>query len=238
MRRALLMLVMGLLALPAAAAAETQRLVFPTLLGEYQLAFDDKRTPEAEVRSLVTLSPHLAGWNSLAVAPRLERCVIDDPAYLDCRSRSPQSSSFLWNARVNLERGNNALAYLRGLRPPTELEPVVTWLIRSLTFSLWLEETKLEFFRSGDVAVLRRRYEDVEPARDCGGIVNDIARAGSPDAQFDLVVLRWHNCVNTQFRRRLGEYPLPAWKKFLVAWRINERVVESFPTPREDSERR
>jgi hypothetical protein len=232
MPRALLAVVM-LLALPVAAGAETQRLVFPTLLGEYQLAFDDKRTPEAEVRTLVSLSPHLAGWNSLAVAPRLERCVVDDPAYLDCRSRSPQSANFLWNARVNLERGNAALTYLRGLRPPPELEPVVTWLQRSLTFSLWLEETKLEFFRSGDIAVLRRRYEDVDPGRDCGGAINDVARAGSPDAQFDLVVLRWHNCVNSQFRRKLGEYPLPAWKKFLAAWRINERVVEVLPQPQD-----
>jgi hypothetical protein len=227
-----------LLALPVAAGAETQRLVFPTLLGEYQLAFDDKRTPEAEVRSLVTLSPHLAGWNSLAVAPRLERCVVDDPAYLDCRSRSPQSANFLWNARVNLERGNAALTYLRGLRPPPELEPVVTWLQRSLTFSLWLEETKLEFFRSGDIAVLRRRYEDVDPTRDCGGVINDVARAGSPDAQFDLVVLRWHNCVNNQFRRKLGEYPIPAWKKFLAAWRINERVVEVLPPAQDTSQSR
>ena len=61
------------------------------------------------MRALAILSPHLAGWTSLAVAPRLERCVVDDPAYLDCRTRSPQSPSFLWNARVNLERGNAAL---------------------------------------------------------------------------------------------------------------------------------
>jgi hypothetical protein len=232
MRRALIA-VLALLALPAVARADTQRLVFPTLLGEYQLAFDDKRTPESEVRALVILSPHLAGWTSLAVAPRLERCEVGDPAYLDCRTRSPQSPSFLWNARVNLERGGATLNHLRGLRTPPELEPVVTWLQRSLTFSLWLEETKLEFFRSGDVAVLRRRYEDVDPSRECGSIINDVARAGSPDAQFDLVVLRWHNCVNNQFRRKLGEYPMSAWKRFLSAWRINERVVEAFPTPRE-----
>lgn len=238
MRRALPLLLAALLALSAGAAAETQRLVFPTLFGEYQLAFDDKRTSEADVRTLVTLSPHLAGWNSLAVAPRLERCVVDDPAYLDCRSRSPQSPNFLWNARVNLERGNNALAYLRGLRPPPELEPVVTWLTRSLTFSLWLEETKLEYLRSGDVAALRRRYEDVDPTRDCGEIIGEIARTSSADARFDLVVLRWHNCVNNQFRRKLGEYPLPAWKKFLSAWRINERVVETFPIGREDPQTR
>ncbi len=230
--RAALIALLAALVLPAVARAETQRLVFPTLLGEYHLAFDDRRTPEAEVRALVVLSPHLAGWNSLAVAPRLERCVVGDAAYLECSTRSPQSPSFLWNARVNLERGGTALTHLRGLRTPAELEPVRTWLQRSLTFSLWLEETKLEFFRTGDAAVLRRRYEDVDPGRDCGSIVAAIAQAGSPDAQFDLVVLGWHNCVNNQYRRRLGEYPLPAWKRFLAAWRITERVVENLP-PRE-----
>ena len=237
MRGRALLGLLALLSLPAVAGAAQQRLVFPTLLGEYQLAFDDSRTSEADVRALVVLSPHLAGWTSLAVAPRLERCVVGDPAYLDCRTRSPQSANFLWNARVNLDRGGAALTQLRSLRTPSELEPVVTWLQRSLTFSLWLEETKLEFFRSGDVAVLRRRYEDVDPGRDCGGVIDDIARAGSPDGQFDLVVLRWHNCVNNQYRGKLGEYPMPAWKRFLTAWRINERVVESLP-PREDSERR
>lgn len=232
--RAARLALLALLTLAPAAGAETRRIVLPTLLGEYHLSFDDRRTSESDLRALVILSPHLAGWNSLAVAPRLERCVTDDPAYLDCRTRSPQSPSFLWNARVNLERGNAALAQLRGLPAPPELEPVVTWLQRSLTFSLWLEETKLEFFRTGEVAALRRRYEDVEPTRDCAAIIDDIGRAGSPDAQFDLVVLRWHNCVNNQYRRRLGEYPMPAWKRFLSAWRIRERVVEIVPTPPRD----
>jgi hypothetical protein len=237
MRRGLIA-VLALLALPAVAGADTQRLVFPTLLGEYQLAFDDKRTSESEVRALVILSPHLAGWTSLAVAPRLERCVVGDPAYLDCRTRSPQSPSFLWNARVNLERGGAALTHLRELQTPPELAPVVTWLQRSLTFSLWLEETKLEFFRTGDVTVLQRRYEDVDPSRDCEAIINGVGRAASPDAQFDLVVLRWHNCVNHHFRRKLGEYPMSAWTRFLAAWRINERLVEALPTGREDIQSR
>ena len=237
MRRGLIA-ILALLALPAVAGADTQRLVFPTLLGEYQLAFDDKRTTESEVRALVILSPHLAGWTSLAVAPRLERCVVGDPAYLDCRTRSPQSPSFLWNARVNLERGGAALTHLRELQTPPELAPVVTWLQRSLTFSLWLEETKLEFFRTGAVAVLQRRYEDVDPSRDCEAIINGVGRAASADAQFDLVVLHWHNCVNHQFRRKLGEYPMSAWTRFLAAWRINERLVEALPTGREDIQSR
>src|SRR6185436_9474705 len=63
MRRSLIA-VLALLALPAVAGADAQRLVFPTLLGEYQLAFDDKRTTESEVRALVILSPHLPGWSA------------------------------------------------------------------------------------------------------------------------------------------------------------------------------
>jgi hypothetical protein len=50
------------------------------------------------------------------VAPRLERCVADDTAYLDCHTASPRSPSFLWNARVDLERGAAALAQLRAMR--------------------------------------------------------------------------------------------------------------------------
>jgi hypothetical protein len=217
------------LTLPVGAAAEPQRLVFPTLLGEYHLDYNDRRVSETDLRQMAILSPHLAGWNSLAVAPRLERCVVDDPAFLQCGSRSPKSHAFLWNARVNLDRGAAALARLRELRVAPELEPVSTWLQRSLAFSLWLEETKLEFFGSADVSVLRRRYEDVDLGRDCGPAANDAARASSPDAQFDLVTLRWHNCVNSLFRRRLGEYPMGAWKRFLSAWQITERFVEGPP---------
>jgi len=227
--RAALALLALALALPAAAAAEPRRLVFPTLLGEYHLLFDDRRASESDVRALVVLSPHLAGWTSLAVAPRLERCVVGDPAYLTCGNRSVRSHTFLWNARVNLDRGAAALTHLRGLRVPPDLEPVALWLQRSLAFSLWLEETKLEFFRTGDVAVLRRRYEDLDPGRECATVLVDVARASSTDAQFDLVVLPWHNCANYQFRRRLGDYPMAAWQRFLLAWRITERLVESFP---------
>ena len=87
-----------------AAAAAARAIVLTTLFGEYHLVFDDARITEAEVRDLVVLSPHLAGWTSLAVAPRLERCVAGDPAYLDC-ARSTEPSRFLWNARVNLDAG-------------------------------------------------------------------------------------------------------------------------------------
>jgi hypothetical protein len=57
--------------------------------------------------------------------------------------------------------------------------------------------------------------------------------AGSPAAQFDLVVLRCHNCVNDRYRRTLGDDPSPAWRRFLSAWQIRERVVENLPAGQE-----
>jgi hypothetical protein len=226
MRAAILLL--ALLLMPAAAGAGPRTLVFPTLYGEYQLAFDDARIAEADVRTLVVLSPHLAGWESLAVAPRLERCVPGDPAYLEC-TRASDSPRFLWNARANLDAGVATLRQLSDLRAPAELDPVIAWLRRSLAFSLWLEETKLDFYRSRDARVLVRGYEGSEPGRACAPAVAAVGRAASRQAQDDVVALEWHNCVNGLVRRGLGEYPVAAWQRFLATWGVKERITEVLP---------
>lgn len=214
-----------LLADATAASAASRSLAVPTLLGRYVLTFDDARIPEAELRELIVLSPHLAGWTSTAVAPRLERCVVDDPAYLDCGSRTPAAPNFLWNARVNVARGLATRAGLERLRVPDELVPVVAWLLRSLAFSLWLEETRLDFHTTGRAEALARRYEDVDPARACGDVMKEIAAAGAVE-QHELAALQWHNCVNDAYRGKLGEYPRSAWDRFLAARGIVERVIE------------
>lgn len=232
MRRPLgaLVIAVVMLGLPLAAGAAHQTMVLPTLLGEYHLTYDNRKVNEADLKPLVILSPHLAGWNSIAVTPRLERCVVGETEYLDCRDRSVSSPTFLWNARVNLKRGAAILDNLRAMRAPTELDPVVTWLQSSLAFSLWLEETKLEFYQSADVNVLRRRYGEMEPARGCAAALEQVQRGVvSNNAQYDMVVLPWHNCVNDLFRRRLGDYPMAAWQRFLSKWGIQERFVEMMP---------
>ena len=232
MRRALAVCALTalLVTLPRPAGAAHQTMVLPTLLGEYHLTYDTLRVTEAELKPLVILSPHLAGWDSIAVTPRLERCVVGEKDYLDCRDRSVRSPTFLWNARVNLKRGAATLDSLRKLRTPVELDPVVTWLQASLSFSLWLEETKLEFYQTGDVSVLRRQYGELDPDRGCGDALAQIERTLKTAAvQYDMVVLPWHNCVNALFRRRLGDYPMTAWQRFLSKWDIQERFVELLP---------
>jgi hypothetical protein len=223
-----LALALALAGAPGAAAAP-QTLAVPTLVGEYALDFDDARIDAPTLRALLALSPHLAGWQSRAVAPRLELCVVDDAAYLDCGARTPDAKNFLWNARVNLERGARALRELAALRYPAELDPVVGWLRRSLAFSLWVEETRLDYYRTWDVATLARRYEDVDPAAACPVPLTALRRATSREERHHLAAHDWHNCVNEAFRRRLGGYPLEAWERFLDAHAIRERTTERLP---------
>jgi hypothetical protein len=213
------------------AAAERVDVVFPTLHGRYILTVDTARLSEGEVRELVVLSPHLSGWTSQAVVPRLEMCVADDPAYMDCDARTPTSSAFFWNARANIAKGLKTIAGLDALRHPRELEAVVSYLKRSLAISLWLEQTRLAFYETWDTQVLARPYDGVDPARECRTALQSVVAARSKEDKHHRAGQEWHNCVNTAARRGLGPYPAPAWQAFLVAYGIRERLVDSEPEP-------
>ena len=219
--------VLLLSALPLHAHAAPVTLSFKTLRGDYKVTFDTAAIAEDDMRRLVRLSPHLHGWESYAVAPRLELCRDGDPAYRDCGWASVTAADFAWNARVNLEKGARLLETLDGFRYPRELEPVVRYSKRSLAFSLWLERTKFEFYRTGDLDVLRRTYEDVSPAAGCGSVLEALGQARAPDDTYHLTAHAWHNCVNDLYRRRLGEYPLDAWEAFVRAHGILEALLEA-----------
>ena len=225
-RRAAAAATLLVLALAGAVAAAPATLRFRTLLGDYTLAFDTAVIGEEAMRALAPLSPHLHGWESWLVAPPLERCVDTDPAYASCGARSLGSANFERNARVNLERGARLLETLRRLRAPRELAPVVEYARRSLAWSLWLEQTKLEFYRTWDAGVLRRPYEGLDPGAPCGAVLEAFERAPGHEAKYRLVTYRWHNCANDAYRLRLGDYPLDAWEAFLRAHGVHEAVLE------------
>lgn len=216
-----------LLTLPVHAQTAPVTLSFKTLRGDYKVTFDAAAIAEEQVRQLVRLSPHVSGWESYAVAPRLELCRTGDPAYRDCGWGSVAAANFTWNARVNLENGARLLDTLDGLRYPGELEPVVQYSKRSLAFSLWLEQTRLEFYRTWDVDVLTRTYEGVSPAAGCAHVLDALGQARAPDDKYHLAAYAWHNCVNDLYRSRLGEYPLDAWDAFVRAHGIREHVLEA-----------
>jgi hypothetical protein len=207
--------------------------VVPTLHGQYILTLDTAQLSESEVHELIVLSPHLSGWTSRAVVPRLELCVADDPTYVDCDAREPTAAAFFSNARANVQKGVQTLTALDDLRYPRELDAVVAYLKRSLAFSLWLEQTRLAYYESWDEAVHARPDGGVEPARDCERAVRAVAAAASREDKHHRAAHDWHNCVNNAVRRYLGAYLAPAWQAFLVAYGIRERLVElDTDTPR------
>lgn len=217
-----------LLVLPLGADAGVVTLSYKTLLGDYKVTFDSAKLPEEDMKRLVLLSPHLHGWESYAIAPRLERCLVDDLVYLDCGSLGASTASFTRNARLNLEKGATLLKQLGRLRYPRELSPVVEYSQRSLAFSLWLEETKLDFYRTWDAGVLTRTYEDLDSASLCRPAVDEILKARDAEDRYRLTTYAWHNCVNDAYRARLGDYPVQAWQMFIRAHGIQEHVLETF----------
>jgi hypothetical protein len=223
------LLLLLLLGLAPVAAAERVDVVFPVLLGQYILTLDPARLSEGEVRQLVVLSPHLSGWTSQAVVPRLELCVEGDPAYLGCAASTPTSPAFFWNARANITKGAKTLATLDTLRHPPELESVVAYLKRSLAFSLWIEETRLAYYESWNETVLARPYGSVEPARVCRDALEAVAAATSKEVKHERAAQEWHNCFNAAVRKEIGAYPVGAWQAFLAAYGIRERLVELGP---------
>jgi hypothetical protein len=215
------------LVLVSPATAERVDVVFPTLHGQYILTLDTAQLSESEIRNLIVLSPHLSGWTSRAVVPRLELCVADDPTYVDCDARDPTVPAFFSNARANVRKAVQTIAALDGLRYPGELDAVVAYLKRSLALSLWLEQTRLAYYESWDDAVLARPYGGVEPARECERALRAVTAAASREDKHHRAAYDWHNCVNSAVRRELGAYPAPAWEAFLIAYGIRERLVES-----------
>src|SRR3990170_4457420 len=118
----------------------------------------------------------------LALAPS----VPPPPASASCGPRSLGSANFERNARVNLERGARLLETLRRLRAPRELAPVVEYARRSLAWSLWLDQTKLEFYRTWDAGVLRRPYAGLDPGAPCGAVLEALERAPGHEAKYRL----------------------------------------------------
>lgn len=196
---------------------------FRTLEGEYSITFESSTFPEEHMKKLVLLSPPLA--TDYALAPSLQLCSAGDPEYVACGTRNLHATNFFRNAEVNLKRGRKSLDFLNSLKYPNELKPVITYLQKSLSFSLWTEETLYEFYKSWDTNILRKKHNDLDAQLLCPSILKDIDVATSKQSKYDLARSKWSNCLNDVFRTRLGNYPVQDWTKFVAAYGIEEGSV-------------
>src|SRR5438132_3753122 len=156
---------------------------FRTLDGEYEVTFDPATISEERMKKFVQLSPSLS-LMGYALAPQLELCISSDPKYLDCGTRDWRAINFYKNAQVNLDQGRRALEFLSSLKYPKELNGVVRYLTASLSVSLWLEETRYEFYKSWDTNILKRKYEEIDPSQVCSTVLKEIETATSKQEKY------------------------------------------------------
>jgi len=105
----------------------------------------------------------------------------------------------------------------------------VMHLRQSLSFSLWMEKTRLEYYKTWNIEVLKGSYGNFEPATFCPKIFRKLESAPSKDEKYSLASFDWHNCVIDGTRSQFGKYPMEAWHEFLKDFEIVEEYTENSP---------
>jgi hypothetical protein len=224
-------------------SAQKITLMFGDAEQKYTLTFDPLKISENEVRRIVALSPYTEDEgpfttgievnndvrDKVIIAPRLERCIDNDSRYRSCGTRDLHDPHYFASAEINIQEAERQLSVLDNGRYPKQLEPVVKHLRRSLSFSLWIEQTRLEYYKTWDIEVLRRGYGNFEPAISCAKIFRQLDSAASRDEKYFLVSFGWYNCVLDGTRSQFGRYPMEAWREFLTDFGIDEQYTEDFP---------
>lgn len=204
----------------SAAAKQVTLGPYNTLDGKYDVTFETSRISEKQMKQLILLSPALYSPD-YTFAPSLELCITGNPRYRECGSRKLDAPNFFSNSEANLNSGRQALEFLSTLNYPKELQKVVHHLKDSLSFSLWIQETRYQFFKTWDMALLKRQSHGIDPTRHCDSALNQIERASTQSEKYQLVN-DWWSCVNRPFQDRLGNYPLQSWQSFLKAYGVEE----------------
>jgi hypothetical protein len=209
----------------------------------YKATFDDTKAPEARMREWVLLSPYVGnpphsdenfymatefrrenGVEKIDkdfYAPPLEMC--REPG---CGSR-PVDSAWLANAEKNLDLGQKQVQRLDAMTLPAVLEPVRSYLLAYLRFSLDLERARFRYIKDGDVQPLRElvaatcRSSKPEDA----SMFADLA-AASQTARPAASGHGWHNRM-IGCRASEGSYPIASWQAFVRNYGVKETKVDS-----------
>jgi hypothetical protein len=81
-----------------------------------------------------------------------------------------------------------------------ELRPVIKDKQRRFEFEIWLEEIRLEFFKTGDINVLRKPYLGVPPGKDILDIIDKIATLKNDIEICKMSYHDFHNAWNAHYR--------------------------------------
>ena len=133
----------------------------------YKLTFESSILSEEQMKEIVIFSPHYYLGTDYFLATSLELCIKGDPEYFDCGTRDLNAVNFYKNAQVNLNKGRKNLDVLKSVKYPKELNTVIDYFKSSLSFDLWLNQIRFDFYQSWDMNILKRKYEDLDPSVLC-----------------------------------------------------------------------
>jgi hypothetical protein len=236
-------------ALPVSSLTKSITLTFKSDDTSYTITFDDAKISEAQVRTLIPLSPYVSNYayypnmenfstaqssepraiDKFLTALPLELCPEDQPAYTDCSNNAPLSQNFFRNASVNLEKSHKGLAWLQSLPHPKELQSVIDYLVKNLSASVAVEDAKFRYYSTWDISVLKQATGALGASSACSAAFQKIDAATTHEEKYKAVWHDWHNCVLTAARTPNEIYPLKAWHSFLKAFDIQEKYYEEGP---------
>ena len=125
----------------------------------------------------------------------------------------------------DIASGQQQLDFIDSIKVPHELQRAHSYARRQVSFYLCLERTKDAYYE-GDDSALKTSCDDIDPSIICERWVLQGPLAQNAEARRFLAGYTWHNCMNHEFRERLGVYPTDSWQRFLGAFDIREGVID------------
>ena len=204
----------------------------------YTATFDDTKAPEASMREWVLLSPYVGDpfnsdetfYMAITESPDVEKInkIFYAPPLDQCRKpgceNRPVDSAWLANAEKNLDLGQKQVQRLDAMTLPAVLEPVRSYLLAYLRFSLEIQRARFRYIKDGDVQPLRELFaatcRSSEPGD--GSMFANLAAAPQTarPAATTMLESRLIHC-----RASEGKYPIASWQAFVRNYGVKENKV-------------
>jgi len=204
----------------------------------YTATFDDTKAPEASMREWVLLSPYVGDpfnsdetfYMAITESPDVEKInkIFYAPPLDQCRKpgceNRPVDFAWLANAEKNLDLGQKQVQRLDAMTLPAVLEPVRSYLLAYLRFSLEIQRARFRYIKDGDVQPLRTLFaatcRSSEPGD--GSMFANLAAAPQTarPAATTMLESRLIHC-----RASEGRFPIASWQAFVRNYGVKENKV-------------
>lgn len=206
------------------AGAELATLIDSPGCGGVEYKFNPKKISEDQLRVALRVSPgHLVEWSNLEF---LELCVAGDPKYQTCGSRDWSDPNFLRNAKVNLDSIQEKIRDLNTIDFAPELKPIVEYWTTEIGYRYWVQESRLEYYRSWDTDALRRKFKSADLSKTCESAIKRLESASDKATKYSIAQSEWHNCATNAYGRFFKPYPINVWNSFMKAYGITAKEIK------------